>query len=194
MTATAESRVELVREDDGEATLWERHPSSIYLAAAVFLVAFYGVAIGIHQIWFQHKGPYVLASGVSVYALLFVLALAIERVIQPFSARLGPDTEAAKAERAAAATDQARADAQAKVDDSRNKTAIVTWGLASGLGFVFSSVLNVTVLGTILAAGPTKPWYPVDLLITGLVIGAGTKPLNDLVTRLQNKDSGKTGS
>jgi hypothetical protein len=42
---------------------------------------------------------------------------------------------------------------QKAVENARDKTAVVTWGLVSGLGFLLASVLNVTMLGTILAAG-----------------------------------------
>lgn len=156
--------------------------------AVAFIVVGYVAALGVHRIWFNGKPPYTIASGFSVFAVLFVLALAIERMIQPFAAQLGPDTQAAKAERDTPdISPDARFAAQNAVDESRDQTAIVTWGLASGLGFLVSSALNVTVLGAILAVGQSQPWYPADLMLTGFVIGAGTKPLNDLVTRLQNK-------
>lgn len=159
------------------------------LAAVLLLAIGYGCGCLVHVIWYRDKSPFIVASGVSVFAVFFVLSLAIERIVQPFSGGLGPDTSTAKAALVEAKT-AASADVTQKrkaVENARDKTAVVTWGLASGLGFLLASVLNVTMLGTILAAGQ-EPWYWVDLLITGLVIGSGTKPLNDLVTRLQDKD------
>jgi FtsH-binding integral membrane protein len=170
------------------STLWKS--STTYLSAVGLLVLGYFPALIVHQVWFRDKKPFIIASGVSIFALLFVLSLAIERIVQPFSGGLGPDTATAKKALADEKNGKNQTEALAKkrqvVEDCRDQTALVTWGLASGLGFLLSSILNVTMLGTILAAGP-KPWYWADLLITGFVIGAGTKPLNDLVTRLQDK-------
>ncbi len=166
-----------------------------YAAAAAILVGGYFAGFGIHKAWFDGKPAFEIASGISVFAVLFVLALAIERIIQPFTPILGPNSaetkkrlEAAKAAPDDKASKQADiASATADLNSDRDMTAIVTWGAASALGFILSSALNVTMLGSVLASGQ-QPWHWVDLLITGLVIGAGTKPLNDLVTRLQDKD------
>lgn len=175
-----------------------RHPkAATNLAAVALLGAGYLLAWAVHQVWFAGEPPFQVAGGISVFAVLFALALAIERIVQPFSASLGPDSSAARRALLAVAQEHdggpgraARlAEAKAALDDARDKTAVVTWGAASGLGFVLSSALNVTLLGIVLASGQ-QPWYWVDLLVTGLVVGAGTKPLNDLATRLQDKGTG----
>ena len=67
---------------------------------------------------------------------------------------------------------------------SRWLTGIVTWGVATGLAFLLCAQLNITLLQ---ASAPTA----VDsrrfgrLLVTGLVVGAGTKPLHDLVSNIE---------
>lgn len=168
-----------------------------YAAALTLLVLGYVVGFGVHKAWFAGKEPFEIAGSLSVFAVLFVLALAIERMIQPFAPKLGPDSSEAKQTltKAEQLPDEtagkavAIAHAKRDVDDARERTAIVTWGAASALGFILSAALNVTMMGTVLARGQ-QPRYWVDLLVTGFVIGAGTKPLNDLVTRLQDKGDG----
>ncbi|WP_369186547.1 hypothetical protein [Streptomyces sp. R08] len=126
----------------------------------------------------------------STFAMLFVLALAIERFIQPVSKWLGPDSEPERLEfearkRAAAPSSEIK-EAQKKLSAARTATASITWGFAVAVGCILSALCNVTLLKSILDDS-AHPWYGVDLLVTGLVIGAGTKPLNDLVTRLERK-------
>lgn len=151
----------------------------------------YGLAFWVHIANFDEAAPYRVAGNVSTFAMLFALALAIERLIQPFASKLGPDSEPARlnleAARSAVQPDPA-AIRQAKktLSEDRNATALITWGVASFVGFLLTASSNVTLLKSILDAS-AKPWYWVDLLVTGLVIGAGTKPLNDLVTRLERK-------
>lgn len=167
-------------------------------AAAQTLVASFGALIGgflfallaVHGLWIKGEQP-TIAAGFNTFALLFVMALAIERLIQPFSPVLGPDTAVAKANLASAQATAAPPDqiatAQQQVHDARGKTAIVTWGVATGLASILSACLNVTLLHAITSQSGTHPPYWIDLLVTGLVVGAGTKPLNDLWSRLQNK-------
>ncbi|SRR6266508_2405034 len=169
------------------------------LAALGLLVAGYVIALGINVVGYDaDRQPFKIATNLSAFAALFVLALAIERLVEPFSRGLGPDSEEKKEELVEATLvaegkpgDEAAAkqvaDKQADVNDARAKTAVVTWGLASGLGFILAAALNITLLAVIAAEGSGRPPYWVDLLVTGLVIGAGTKPLNDLVTRMEKK-------
>jgi hypothetical protein len=81
--------------------------------------------------------------------------------------------------------DKVIADAQAALADARNQTAFVTWGVASGLAAILAAALHITLLRTLISGAQPQFWL--DLLLTGLIVGAGTKPLNDLWTRLQNK-------
>ena len=173
-------------------------PSKARQAAVQTVVAAFGSLIGgfliallvIHGLLIKGEQP-TIAAGFNTFALLFVMALAIERLIQPFAPGLGPDTSVAKAALQTARSTAAPADqvatAQTDVDDARSKTALVTWGVATGLAAIVSACLNVTLLHALTSQSGTHPPYWIDLLVTGLVVGAGTKPLNDLWTRLQNK-------
>jgi hypothetical protein len=176
--------------------------------AVLTIVAAFGALLGgflfsllvIHGLWITGTEP-TITAGFNAFSLLFVMALALERLIAPFTPILGPDTTVAKAklntmQAETQAPDPVRADqpsptdvvtAQGEVSDSRSKTALVTWGVATGLACILSASLNVTLLHAMTVATGTHPPYWVDLLVTGLVVGAGTKPLNDLWSRLQNK-------
>ncbi len=107
----------------------------------------------------------------SAFAGLFILALAVERALEPFSAKLGPD--------------KARRTSRSEVEMCRRLTAVVTWGVATGLGFVLCAALNITLLQAVRASGSGQPPFWADLLVTGLVVGAGTKPLHDLVGSIE---------
>ncbi len=151
----------------------------------------YGGALLVHG---QAPSTYRIDSQWSAFAGLFVLALAIERVLEPFTKYLGIDTEQTEQDRNDALAEgaaQKAANMQADVKRGRELTAIVGWGVASALGFVLSSALNITLMQSIRAQNSGQPPFWADLLITGLVVGAGTKPLHDLVTNLQKSKDDK---
>jgi hypothetical protein len=149
--------------------------------------------------WLWHRNTpsaYRVGSQWGAFAGLFILALAIERALEPFSRWLGPDTTMRKDKRDKALV-SARPDDmenitmeyQPAVDMCRRLTAIVTWGVATGLAFLLCALLNITLMQAISASGSGEPPFTADLLVTGLVVGAGTKPLHDLVSNI--KDSKK---
>ena len=161
------------------------------------IVTSFGVVVVAYVIVLELHGTahstYRIASEWSAFAGLFIVALAIERALEPFTKYLGPDTAVLQQRRDEAlvkgdASDKAAR--QADLKRGRELTAVVVWGAATSLGFVLSSALNITLLQAIRADGSGQPPFWADLLVTGLVLGAGTKPLHDLVTNLQkSKDS-----
>ena len=144
----------------------------------------------------------VVSSSWSAFGALFVLALAVERIIEPFSEWLGPSTtdaavkrdqEVVAAERNQAPSTKKAAESQDKLTRARRETAIVTWAVATALAYVACGGLKVLLLSAIvdskLGGAPSRS---MDLLVTGLVVGAGTKPLHDLVSNIQKSSSSKT--
>ena len=125
---------------------------------------------------------------------LFILALAIERALEPFSRKLGPDTTKAKHECDAPDREASDAECQSAIEMCRRLTAVVTWGVATGLSFLLCAKLNITLLEAVAANGSGQPPFWADLLVTGLVVGAGTKPLHDLVSNIERGKRGKQGS
>lgn len=143
-----------------------------------------------------------VSSDVSIFAGVFALALAVERFLAPLSRFIGPDTEAKKDDRdvaqAAAEADSDNAakavdlaSKQAEVDKSRQIGSIVHWGVAVALSFVLAGKLNVLLLAAIADSNSARPAAWADLLVTGFVIGAGTKPLHDLVSGIEKSKETK---
>jgi hypothetical protein len=101
--------------------------------------------------------------------------------------------------------------AQAELNQRRADKAIVYWALASVLGILLSGLLGLYLLhiiglkgdgitsqgadqgGVWTAAGWTwaSARHLLDLLVTGLAIGGGTKPLHDLIGNLQEAKNDK---
>ena len=158
-----------------------------------------GLAVGAFSTaWVLHgsaSSTYRIDNQWSALTGLFILALAIERALEPFSRKLGPDTtkrrvkrdEALAGPRAAGRKDRAP-EFESAIEISRRLTAVVTWGVATGLGFLLCAMLNITLLQAVRANGSGQPPFWADLLVTGLVVGAGTKPLHDLVANIERKN------
>jgi hypothetical protein len=154
------------------------------IAGAFFFVA-----------WWLHgntSSAYRIDSQWGAFAGLFILALAIERALEPFSRKLGPDTTRLKAARdrilASAQADDMEniaVECQLGVEMCRRLTAVVTWGVATGFAFFLCAQMNITLMQAVSAKGSGAPPFWADLLVTGLVVGAGTKPLHDLVSNIE---------
>ena len=163
------------------------------LALGIAVVAFVAA-------WRLHgnaSSTYRIDSQWGAFTGLFILALAIERVLEPFSRKLGPDTtrrkDAQDRDLACARADDAEGIAveyQFAVDMCRRLTAVVTWGVATGLAFLLCAELNITLMQAVRASGSGAPPFWADLLVTGLVVGAGTKPLHDLLSSIERGKQG----
>lgn len=145
--------------------------------------------------------PLVPAAGISVFAPLFILAQAIERFIEPFSTFLGaakaegeqqnkrqPDAMKAVYEAITANDAELAAKQQTVVDQIRKNKAVIAWGIASLLGMVLCGSLGVFILSAAGFAGVPE-WA--DILISGLAVGSGTKPLHDLISNIQKSKEQK---
>jgi len=161
-----------------------------------------GLAVGgFFTAWMLHgsaSSTYRIDNQWSALTGLFILALAIERALEPFSRKLGPDTTKRKVKKDEALAGSRAADRKGRapefdsaVETCRRLTAVVTWGVATGLGFLLCAVLNITLMQAVRANGSGQPPFWADLLVSGLVVGAGTKPLHDLVTNIERGKSGK---
>jgi hypothetical protein len=84
---------------------------------------------------------------------------------------------------------QAKADTQHNLDQYRANLTGITFGVSAGLAMAVCGYAGIFLLKTV--GITTAPWL--DLLVTGLVIAGGTKPLHDLISNIssssQSKDS-----
>jgi hypothetical protein len=115
----------------------------------------------------------------ALFAGFYVAAQVIERLLQLISPLL-PGWPAP-----AALTDPAARAAQTKAD-----RANVALGVAAVLGVLASCTLGLFFLKAI----GMQVSHTVDAVLTGVTIAAGTKPLHDFISLLQNQTAPKTGT
>jgi hypothetical protein len=135
-----------------------------------------------------------VSSEGSIFAGLVVVTAAVERFMEPFTRWMPGRTAQERYDWAIAAMENgvgsalAAAKAKADRDQSRADRGIITWGLATGAATVMAAAGGFYLL-RMLAADVDWNGVPayVDALVTGLVIGSGTKPVHDLITRAQGK-------
>jgi hypothetical protein len=142
-----------------------------------------------------HAAPaFQIGNQMSTFGALLVFAGAVERVLEPVShwlpgRRTKADFEqavAAMANRHPAVSLAQVAAAKARMDRARANRTVIVWGLATGFATVLSAWGGFYLLH-MLSANPNWDMVPgwVDALITGLVVGSGTKPLHDVINRVQ---------
>ena len=226
-------------------------PSWPWILAALGILAV-GTIVS-YEVWRSVKPTdFMPSSNYAVYAGLFVMALALERVLEPFSGLFSPSVKAKKAQstaeaahakrarvvaatsqlhaavadpaaatqraeealQAAAAAQKDAAVAQEEHHHSQANRAVLMWATAAVLAMLTCASLGIFLLRSIetpsavkgstasesvhsssaapSAPSPAKnPNRLLDLLVTGLVVGAGTKPLHDLISQIQTT-SGKS--
>jgi hypothetical protein len=174
------------------------------VAAAMLAVAVAAVIMWLaYHSWIKPV-PIHFTTGYVPYAGVVFMTAGLERFLEPLSQVLLPSDPAkqaaasSKSEAQAMGADPATsaaavavkaakaADEQAKADRLRERRTIIFWAIASicglgisgGFGFFLLQSVSVTPVNSFL-----------DLAITGLTIGAGTKPLHDLITSMQAKAS-----
>jgi hypothetical protein len=173
------------------------------------------VAAAVVGMWFAYKDGIKpttigIAKSYVPYAAVIAVAAALERLLEPLSDYLVPSittakttaAESTKTAQGAAANpelktpavqtnvDKAAAD-QAEVETLTTTRAVVFWAIASILGVGISGSFGLFLLQSI-ATGHVNSFL--DLAVTGLTIGAGTKPTHDLIASLQAKASSSSSS
>ncbi len=141
------------------------------------------------EVWIKPK-PIVLTSieGVTLFAVLYIFSAAIERLVEPAKSLMvgqkKKDAENRVETARADGDEQGQADGQAKLNETREDTKVIAWSLASTFAILGTSATGLFLMQAI-GAEKVAPWL--DILITGLVIGAGTKPLHDLIGYIEKK-------
>ena len=164
------------------------------IAAPVAVFGSWAVIAALHKFDSANLPVALKVNGdASTFALLYIAAQAIERVLEPFS-HLFLKTDAVKKELdqtvALALQTEKRTDGEAAakkqdaLDRRRGERALVLWAVATILGIVASAVTGLYFVNMILAKYSTFSPF-LDVLVTGLVIGGGSKPLHDLIARLE---------
>jgi hypothetical protein len=178
-----------------------------YYIAAALLIAL-GVGSGLLILDKRTPDPSslpMLAPGVGVFAVLYIYAQVIERLLEPFSSLFGSalgglakakkelvedrNKKVATAKNSPSPGSQkAAANAQQLVSQCRSNAATLSVGIATFLACSAAGYSGFLILHL---AGLAKTDAWVDLLVTGLAIGGGTKPLHDLITSITESKSSK---
>jgi hypothetical protein len=162
--------------------------------ALATLVVFVGYVVSV-VIWRAVRAePLRVGSDFSVFALLYIAAQATERVIEPLASFLlttddmKGEMETALAGAMNAPGDAAKwgaaAEAKERLDQRQRARAYVLWAAATVVGMLASASIGVYLIAAVTL--DQTPSVPVDILVTGLVIGGGTKPLHDLIARIES--------
>jgi Na+/glutamate symporter len=145
--------------------------------------------------WGNHAAPFKIGNPTSAYAGIIVFAGAVERFLEPFTHWLPGSHAKNEYENMVAALTNGHpgvslrdvAAAKAKMDRAQANRTVLLWSLATVGATVAAAASGFYLLHMIAAADWTTQlpdW--VDALVTGLVVGTGTKPLHDLITRAQD--------
>jgi hypothetical protein len=146
--------------------------------AFVVVAGSFWLACSFYTRAWMSTSTYRVAAGYGALSVVSVLTLAIERLIEPFSVILGANATTWKKGKK---TSRERSEAAA----ARRTTAVATWGVATGLGLLFAGGGGVLLLRALAADPQVSPPWQLDLVVTGLVIGSSTKPVHDLISRLE---------
>jgi hypothetical protein len=185
----------------GEAAAVPPQPASVLSLVSAFVLVAAGGA-GSWALWHFNVNAQAihLPDATTFFAVLFAFATAVERILEPF-ARFLPGKHA-RGELEAAVANLANKYHDATLDDliqvahaksmmekGRASRGLVSWGIATAVATVASSAGGLYLLHSI--AGENWNGIPVwvDAIVTGIVVGSGTKPLHDVISKVQkNKE------
>ncbi len=158
------------------------------------------VGAGLFAAWLLNRAvdpaPIKPAAGVSVFALLYALAQGIERLLEPIASWVGSTEPEVQARDQAVATalqavgqDQttaltSAANAQAALNGKRANRSVGLWAAATVLAMFASAATGMYLLAIV---GAQEVPRVVELAVTGLAVGGGTKPLHDLIKSVEQK-------
>lgn len=147
------------------------------------------------------KSPPQVVQGVGIFAVAYLEAQFIERIVEPFSVQGGKKEEGAKPadnvlpfgnwpeidklEREATLNTKLPEPESERLNALKAQRMFSLWGFSSFLGMILSyfTVGLFAIVGMTFSGGL---WgHAVDAILSGVIIGGGTKPLHDLITYLQ---------
>jgi hypothetical protein len=188
-------------------------PEKAYLVLALVLILV-GIGGGTVWFWWNHPGAYTPPAGINNFAIFYIVAQSLERLSEllrllfPSIGSATGKNESNEDERksktdAIKERDKALADAierptdaaltkaatkQSTVNRVRANTAVFYLGLNACLASLLCGALGLLILK---AVGMSDTPVILDVAISGLAVGGGTKPLHDLITNIQKSKEEK---
>lgn len=158
------------------------------------------------------------AQGFASFAVIYIVAQAVERLVQPFTYFLGKAEDKKEAEKglsgaekehvralieekpeAAVAAADEKAEKEKILEGIQASRALLFWALATVISLLVCGRLGLGLIQSVAEVTGGEDGVPNwfrnwDVVITGLAIGAGTKPLHDLISFVQGKKEEAGGS
>jgi len=150
-----------------------------------------------------------VSEGFASFAVIYIVAQAIERLIQPFTGFLvkakektevrndlatSANTLRALQIRKEAPPETPAEEAKEAVSKEREleqiqaDRAMMFWAAATGLALLVCGALELGLIESVADVSGAGDWFRcMDVVITGIAVGSGTKPLHDLISFIQNK-------
>ena len=151
-------------------------------------VAYAIVGIGIAIVYISNPNDLPtnsIDSDFEKFAAFFIIAQAIERLLEPITALFDEEKKEAKKEVDLTSKEAIQA-AKQSIADIKVVVKNLTWGMATFIAMLVSCWIGLGLLNTIgIENAPTE----LDIVMTGLAIGAGTQPLHDLIEQRIKKSS-----
>jgi len=146
------------------------------------------------------------SEGFAPFAVIYIIAQAIERVLQPFTtftvgaqekSEAKNELKKAKSKRAAALTlneagtaasetEKAAAE-QKKLEQIHADRSLVYWAAATSLALLVCGALKLGLIQSVAhltnGGGLVRD---IDVIVTGIAVGSGTKPLHDVISVIKS--------
>lgn len=200
----------------------QRASAALVLGCVAIVTLFIAAAVGLYL---ATKNTIVIdTTGFVVLAPIYIVAQAIERLLDPMTSRLKStvglktavklahqNTDAAQKKYDAGVKEKlpstdldtlqdalnkvasAELKERAKLRKVRSERSLILWCIATSISVLITAALGLGLIAAISKAGtfPDKEWlHALDIVLTGVAIGAGTKPLHDLISRIEkSKDA-----
>jgi hypothetical protein len=168
----------------------DAHKANLGYTVAGLLLALVGWIGGLRLL--DQTPSFDPPDDIGLFALVYVLAQAIERVVEfvllsveSAFKRTGTKlstTRKAEAARLLASTAAPATTTAEEAEKAEADTRALAFGLAVGLAFVACGYFEVGLLD-IIGVENVEPW--VDRMVSALVIAGGSKPLHDLISKIQ---------
>jgi hypothetical protein len=130
-----------------------------------------------------------VGEGFAPFAAIYIVAQAIERFIQPFTTfTVGADDKRKnKTDLLAAESVDDKKEGQKELEAIHSNRSMAYWAAATVLALLVCGALGLGLIHSVAHLTGGKEWTEdLDIVITGIAVGSGTKPLHDLISFIKN--------
>ncbi len=135
-----------------------------------------------------------VGEGFAPFAAIYIVAQAIERLIQPFTTfTVGAEGKEVKKRNLLTAVEtEKKKEEQQGIEAIHSDRSMAYWAAATVLALLVCGALGLGLIHSVAHLTGGKGWTEdLDVVITGIAVGSGTKPLHDLISLIK---SGKENS